>query len=192
MKKKVVLVVGHSLVLQGAGNSQYQIEHKPLTEYVFNEYLAKKIMHMNKKANIEIVIEYRDTDYEALPSEVNEQDGDLVISMHCNAFNSKAEGCEVLYYEHTKISDQVAAAMNESLNTMLGNTNRGIKPRDHDRSKGVYERGAYLMKYVKAPCVICEPFFIDNDDEVENALKNMDKLALGYLQGIESSLKIIS
>ena len=186
--KKVVLIVGHSLIRQGASNTNYTINENPVTEYSFNNLLADRIKRINKKESIEIAIEYRDTDYEALPQEVNEQDGNLIISMHCNAFNKKASGCETLYYKHTKISDKIAAIMQSHLNTIMQNNDRGIKPREHNRALKIYERGAYLMKYVKAPCVICEPFFIDNDKELDFALLNVDKLALAYLRGIEQSL----
>lgn len=181
--KRVVLVVGHSIINQGASNNSTGV-----TEYTFNHMLAHKIQLHNVKKDIEIVIEYRDNDYEALPAEINQHDGNLVISLHCNAFDTNTEGCEVLYYTHTKVSDKYAAIMQQYLNEALGNNNRGIKARNHDRGKKIFQRGGYLMKYVKAPCIICEPFFIDNDDELTNAFKNIDKLSLAYLKGIESIL----
>ena len=189
--KRVVLVVGHSEILRGATNEVFKIDGEVASEYLFNKRLAKRIVQLNKKPYLDLVIEYRDTDYEALPNEVNEKDGDLVISMHCNAFNKKASGCETLYYKHTTISDRVAKAMNDELCRAMQNTNRGIKPREHNRALRIFERGAYLMKYVKAPCVICEPFFIDNYDELNYAFLNEDKLALAYLVGIEKSLRVL-
>lgn len=188
---RVVLVVGHSQILQGASNESFKIHGEVASEFNFNNMLAKKIVDLNVKKDIELIIEYRDTDYEALPSEINIHDADLVISLHCNAFNKKVRGCETLYYKHTTISDKIASAMQKNLYKAMQNPSRGIKGRDHNRAKKIFERGAYLMKYVKAPCVICEPFFIDNDAELDFALLHTSELALAYLKGIEESLEII-
>lgn len=185
---RAVIIVGHSQILQGATNSKFNLYGEIASEFNFNNMLANKIKNLNVKNNIELIIEYRDTDYEALPNEVNVHDADLVISLHCNAFNTRVKGCETLYYKHTKVSDKIAVIMQNHLCEAMQNQSRGIKPREHNRALKIYERGAYLMKYVKAPCVICEPFFIDNDDELSFALENINKLALAYLRGIEDSL----
>lgn len=190
--RKVVLVVGHSEILQGAINENYRIDDQVASEFLFNKKLALRIMALNKKQKLNIIIEYRDNDYETLPGEINVHDADLVVSLHCNAFNTKVEGCETLYYKHTKISDKVAKIINTKLFEALENSNRGIKPREYNRALGIKERGAYLLKKVAAPCVICEPFFIDNDKELDNAFLKFDKLALAYLRGIEESLIEIS
>lgn len=190
--KKVVLVVGHSEVLQGVKNTKFFIGGAHSSEWTFNKKIANLIKDTNTNENIEYVIEYRDHDYEALPSEVNVHKADLVISMHCNAFNERVRGSEVLYYKKTKAgSDKVAEIMQSKLCDCMQNPDRGTKGRDYDPKRGIKERGAYLLKKVNAPCVICEPFFIDNNNEMDFALLNMGKLAVAYIQGIEESLEYL-
>jgi len=42
------------------------------------------------------------------------------------------------------------------------------------------ERGGYLLRYTGAPCVIAEPFFIDNDQDLKKAQQNIVELAGAY------------
>ncbi len=184
---KVVVVVGHNEENQGASNSTYNV-----TEFMFNQKLAQDIVHnfskFNKKDNA--VIMYRENGedgYRNLPGRINNLSPDLVISLHCNAFNTIVNGCEVLYY-HTSIDGkEIAKICQEHLVKGLGNNDRGIK------SKTTEDRGGYLLRYTEAPCVICEPFFIDNDDDFSNAdkyFKNGD-LTTWYCEAIDESLEYL-
>ena len=68
------------------------------------------------------------------------------------------------------------------LNHLVGHLrlpNRGIKP------KTAEERGGYLLRYTNAPCVIAEPFFIDNDADLARAQEDLDGLAAAYAAAIE-------
>jgi len=58
-------------------------------------------------------------------------------------------------------------------------TNRGIKPKTSE------DRGGYLLRYTKAPCVIAEPFFIDNDDDLARVQEDIDGLAGTYTRAID-------
>ena len=49
--------------------------------------------------------------------------------------------------------------------------------------KTAEDRGGYLLRYTNAPCVIAEPFFIDNDNEYSSA--DFDKLVTAYVNAIE-------
>ena len=46
--------------------------------------------------------------------------------------------------------------------------NRGFK------SKTVEDRSGYLLKYTKAPCIILEPFFIDNINDLICIMDNYE------------------
>lgn len=41
------------------------------------------------------------------------------------------------------------------------------------------------MKYTHAPCVIAEPFFIDNDGDYARAMERYEQLVEGYARAIE-------
>ena len=65
--------------------------------------------------------------------------------------------------------------------------NRGIKP------KTAEDRGGPLLRYTEAPCVIAEPFFIDNDSDLSKAQEDedIDELAVAYTKAIEKISQIV-
>ena len=63
---------------------------------------------------------------------------------------------------------------------------RGILPRN------VENRGGYLLKYTNAPCVIAEPFFIDNDGDYARAMERYEQLIAGYALAIEEIDEILA
>ncbi|UCG13233.1 MAG: N-acetylmuramoyl-L-alanine amidase [Deltaproteobacteria bacterium] len=46
-------------------------------------------------------------------------------------------------------------------------------------------RGGYLLRYTNAPCVIAEPFFIDNDEDLAKANEDLAGLAAVYATAID-------
>ncbi len=62
--------------------------------------------------------------------------------------------------------------------------NRGVKPRSAE------DRGGYLLRYTHAPCVIAEPFFIDNDSDLARAQEDIDGLAAVYANTIDQIAQI--
>ena len=169
--KKCALVIGHKKSSPGASNEM------GLTEFAFNEKLA---MEIEDEVN-DVVTQriYRRT-YNTLPSDINEFNPDFIISLHCNAFNKTASGTEVLYYHRSTKGKLMAEILNEKLLEALGLNNRGIKP------KSAEDRGGYLLKSTLAPCVIAEPFFIDNNSDLKVVIDKRDALIKAYASSIES------
>ncbi len=165
------LIVGHKHSSPGAVN-----EASGTTEFEFNDALARDIE--SRQSDVIIHRVYRRT-YETLPGDVNDINPDFVISLHCNAYNKRTKGSEVLYYHRSEKGKQIGTLLNGLLSTTLENRNRGVKPRASE------DRGGYLLRYVNAPCVIAEPFFIDNDDELTNAKRRRRTLATAYLKAID-------
>ncbi len=122
---------------------------------------------------------YRRT-YQALPSDINELNPDFIISLHCNAFNQEASGCEMLYYHRSAKGKMMAAILQNDIRSVLNNNDRGIK------AKSAEDRGGFLLKYTNAPCVIAEPFFIDNNHELANAQDKYQQMVAAFAQSIES------
>lgn len=174
--KSCALVIGHSKKLQGAYNINYDI-----SEFIFNDNLAKEIEKKNDICGAigKITRVYRKYSYINLIDKVNSLCPDFIISLHCNAYNKKTSGTEVLYYKSSIKGKMMAEILQKHLIECLKLPNRGIKATREG------ERGAYLLKYTKAPCVIAEPFFIDNDNDLLTANGLKTELSNVYARAID-------
>ena len=146
----VVLVVGHSKERKGARNKSFNI-----AEYDINNKLAKDI-----KDIIDVDIVYRTESYNKVPFKINELNPKFILSLHANGYNTNTSGSEILYYHTSKFGKKISGIFQEETVSVLGLKDRGIK------AKTVEDRGGYILKYSYAPCIIMEPFFIDNDDDL--------------------------
>ena len=171
-QKLCALVIGHKKSSPGAVNLS-----SGLTEFDFNEDLARRIEAKVKLAKVQRV--YRRT-YNELPGDINALNPDLVLSLHCNAYNQTVSGTEVLYYYKSQLGREIAAVILEHLVQHLDLPNRGVKGHTAE------DRGGYLLRYTNAPCVIAEPFFIDNDNDLARARQDLDGLAGAYANAIDS------
>lgn len=171
MSKLCALVIGHKKKTPGAVNV-----NKNITEFDFNEDLALRIEKKVGKSQVQRI--YRRT-YKQLPDDINELNSDFIISLHCNAFDTNVSGTEVLYYHRSEKGKKMAEILLSHLVDHLKLTNRGIKPKTSE------DRGGYLLRYSKPPCVIAEPFFIDNDNDLARAQEDIDGLAGTYAKAID-------
>ena len=171
---KVALIVGHLASNGGARNSKYRID-----EYQFNNNLVKHVWLelMKREKSIEPVIIYRNT-YSGLPDYVNRFDPAFAVSFHCNAFNKKARGTEVLYYEGSSRGRAAAEVLTKNISKALKSKNRGSK------STSRTGRGGYLLQKTKCPVVIAEPFFIDSNKDFVNAMDRYNRLVRAYSDSI--------
>ena len=163
----IILDIGHSKKSPGAVNQKHGV-----SEFQFNTRLANDIKRL-----IPVQLFYRGS-YQNLPRDINAFNPELVVSLHCNAFNKKASGTEVLYYHSSVIGKKMAEIYQRHLVECLGLPDRGIKPKiDADR-------GGYQLRYIKAPCIIVEPFFIDNDSEFEYVESIIDDFVMANINAI--------
>lgn len=150
--KRVALVVGHTEKSPGSCNITCGI-----SEFEFNKKLVKGIAAIiDDRCEIKIV--YRDR-YSDLPEKVNALNPNFVICFHSNAFNRNSSGTETLYYYKSKKGKKMAVIFQEKIVNALKLKDRGIK------GKSSEERGGYILRYTDAPCILLEPFFIDNDND---------------------------
>jgi N-acetylmuramoyl-L-alanine amidase len=171
---KIALVIGHSKTSQGAVNKATK-----LTEFKYNEQLAKDVQQELQKENHEGVLVYRTT-LAALPAQVNKLQPRIGIEFHCNASaKANAKGAEVLYWHTSTKGKKVAEILQAEIVAALGNPNRGAKPRT------LGERGATQLKETNMPYVILEPFFIDNDADLKNAQVKHKELVKAIVRGID-------
>ena len=176
-KKLCALVIGHKKNSPGAKN-----KNSNLMEFDFNEALALSIE--KKVKNVEIQRVYRRT-YNQLPDDINALKPDFIVSLHCNAYDAKASGTEVLYYHKSKKSKKIAKLLQKRLVNNLKLADRGVKPKSSE------DRGGYLLRYTNAPCIISEPFFIDNDDDLAKAKKKIKGLTSAYAKAINDIAGVV-
>jgi len=175
--KLCALVIGHKKSSPGAVNAK-----TGLNEFDFNENLAILIEKKAQRTQIQRV--YRRT-YQELPGDINGLNPHLVLSLHCNAFNGRTSGTEVLYYHRSEVGKRIAEILQRHLLDFLGLRDRGIK------EKTAEDRGGYLLRYTKAPCVIAEPFFIDNDQDLAKAQENLEGLAGVCARAIDEMAQVV-
>ncbi len=175
--KKCALVIGHKKSSPGASNKS-----SGTTEFAFNDQLAMEIER--EVGGVEVQRVYRRT-YSSLPGDLNELNPDFIVSLHCNAFNTEVSGTEVLYYHRSTKGKSMAEILNENLVNALGLRNRGIKPKTSE------DRGGFLLRHTIAPCVIAEPFFIDNNEDLETAIAKKHLLIKAYAVGIKAIANFI-
>ncbi|KXY22706.1 N-acetylmuramoyl-L-alanine amidase [Bacillus sp. FSL K6-0067] len=77
---------------------------------------------------------------------------DLIISFHLNAYDTKAHGVEVCYYDQQSLAAKVSAQLSKD----IGWFNRGAKPRTD----------LYVLSKTKAPAILIELGFIDNESDM--------------------------
>ena len=66
-----------------------------------------------------------------------------------------------MYYHKSKQGKAIAQIFQNNMLSALGLSNRGLKPISAE------DRGGYLLRYTNAPCVLIEPFFIDNNSDFD-------------------------
>jgi hypothetical protein len=99
--------------------------------------------------------------------------------------DEQASGTEVLYYHKSENGKKMAKILLNHLVEYLKLPNRGVKP------KTVEDRGGPLLRYTKAPCVIAEPFFIDNNSDLVRVQEDLDGLAVVYAKAIDEISQIV-
>jgi N-acetylmuramoyl-L-alanine amidase len=103
-KKLCALVIGHKEASPGAVNPGTH-----LSEFEFNDDMANRITELVQNTNVQKV--YREKTFRELPGDINVLDPDFVVSLHCNAFNGKASGTEVLFYHKSKKGEEMAGIL---------------------------------------------------------------------------------
>lgn len=84
------------------------------------------------------------------------------------------------------MGEKIARILLDNLVGYLKLPSRGIKPRTAEH------RGGYLLRYTKAPCVISEPFFIDNDSDFVRAREDLEGLAMAYATAIDEISQVVT
>lgn len=174
----VAIVIGHKRSSPGARNAKLSI-----TEFDYNKELSMLIDKELNQVGIRTALVYRKT-YSELPDDVNLLNPRVAISLHCNAFNGRASGSEVLYFHTSESGKELGEYILTRVVHTLGLPNRGVKPSTSE------DRGGFFLRYVNCTAVIVAPLFIDNDSDasigVEKKVELARSIALGtkeYMDG---------
>lgn len=151
---------GHNRIVQGAncGNRKEHVMDREVKDAV-----ASKLRALGHTV-------YDDTDETGstqarnlsnIVAKCNSRTVDLVISFHLNAYNGSANGVEVCYYDQQDVAAKVSAQLSKD----IGWKDRGAKER----------KELYVLAHTKAPAILIEMGFIDNDEDM--AKWDVDKIA---------------
>ena len=120
-------------------------------------------------------------EYPAHPNIVataNDSGADIFISLHCNAFNEKAQGTECLVFAKGSYSEDLAKAIQKQIIGSLNTVDRGIKERPD----------LAVLKGTKMPAVLVEMAFIDNATDCEKLINQQDEFARAIARGVTDYL----
>lgn len=149
MQNKVAIIVGHSKSKQGAYSP-----YLGLTEWEYHNKVAQSL----RGVDLFYRNPYKSTisGIKEVCKEVNKKRYELVISLHFNSFNKKAQGVECLHYSKNKHTESVAELFCEEVAKEFGIKNRGTKP-----IRSTKENGGTLILGVNSDVILVEPFFGD-------------------------------
>jgi len=185
-KLKVVLDVGHSAQKGGAYNPDYGID-----EFDFWLPRSHKVSDHLRAAGLEVQIVNRleagGHGAVAATNACNKANGDLIVALHANAFNGMVSGSEVLAWHSSKKANKLAESILAAMVNVLGLNNRGVQA-----IRWPDERGYHQLRYTKAPCVIIEPFFMDNTGDLRVAMAKELELCKAIADGIIKYVESIS
>lgn len=180
-KKLVAVCVGHSrLGDKGAVNVDN------VTEWSFNQPLAKRVCELVKEAGHDCVVVslYNGSSYSTamnwLARHLKELKVDAAVELHFNSSDdNKANGYEFLHWfcspNGLKLADELAYSFAKAFPK---HKNRGLKPICSA------DRGGVFLRKTHCPSVICEPFFGSNAKENEFFFSHREELAKAYASGI--------
>ena len=87
-------------------------------------------------------------------ADANSKGADLFVSIHCNAANTKAFGCETYSFPGSREGRELAACIQNYLPQLTGRFDRGIK-----------EASFAVLRNTNMPAVLVETAFIDHYDD---------------------------
>lgn len=165
---KLLINIGHGGGDPGAVNSELGV-----TENAFNRRLGHEIQKLWPYYTR--LMEQSAHGLNQLVRDINSVAPDLVISLHCNAAETKtATGTETLYWHTSKEGKRLAECVNACMVLALKLPNRGVKPRDN----------LAILRGTKCPAIIVEPFFISNAADYKVADAKIQELAKAIIKGV--------
>lgn len=142
------------------------------TEAEVTQKLMLLVSDYLEKAGCEVMA-VQTADLAEICDVTNRWGADILVSIHCNAFNQKAKGTETFAYYGSREGDALAHHIQSQIVTSLATTNRGVK-----------EAGFYVLKHTKCTAVLVETAFIDNKGDEQLLLDKTDDFARAIARGV--------
>ncbi len=177
----IVIDAGHGGADEGAAPEPDDVDEKTLsltTAYTLRNYLhtmGYRVL-MTRSADTFVDLDRR-------VAIANDLDGDLFVSLHFNAAESKkAKGIEVFYFKDEKnpVRMEASKALGQSiLDQIISLTRR--------TSRGVKSANFRVIRNTHMPAVLVEGGFLTNPEEKAAILEKnyLSRLALGVARGID-------
>ncbi|MGY3419108.1 N-acetylmuramoyl-L-alanine amidase [Bacillus mycoides] len=155
---------GHTEFVQGA-NFNGRKEH--IMDRLVKDAVAAKLRALGHTVydDTDEVGKTQNANLNNIVANCNSHAVDLVVSFHLNAFDTKANGVEVCYYDQQALAAKVSAQLSKD----IGWSNRGAKERRYGKDR------LHVLAETKAPAILIELGFIDNESDM--AKWNVDKIA---------------
>ena len=148
---KIAVVIGHDSKSAGAYSS-----HLGISEYIYNSEVAAHlsgVADIYKRPNVKGY----NSQMQVLADTLKPFKYDLVIELHFNSFNKKAEGTETVTYKGNARTLQYGKVFNELISKQYNTVNRGEKTVSLSN-----DRGFGFLSSMSSDAIILEPFFGDN------------------------------
>ncbi|MUP47972.1 N-acetylmuramoyl-L-alanine amidase [Veillonellaceae bacterium M2-8] len=165
---KVFLNPGHDRKLDsGAINRTLKLRE---CDWAYD--LGTRVKRYLEKQQVTVEMEQQDNLYEVC-EHANKSGADLFVSLHFNAFNTRASGTEV-FVSNTPASVLLGHIILSHIHAVLPLPNRGIKERME----------LFVLRQTIMPAVLVEPCFIDNNTDVRMYTGKEDACAKAIATGI--------
>lgn len=177
---KIFIDPGHNYTGADTGAQGYGLKEQDITFKIANKLkeLLQKEGHQIKMSrptiNSNIGPSSISNSINARAQMANEWGANLFISIHCNAFDKKTNGTEVLLYSLSGAAAAYASRIQASIVSKLGTADRGLKER---KDLGV-------LRKTNMPALLVETAFIDNESDNKLLKNSPDKFAEAIYSGI--------
>ena len=180
--KKLAIMVGHNPVKRGASR-------EGLTEFEYNLDVQGIMLASAHQFGIEAKGFWRKNGKFEIPrayEKVKEWGPDVALELHFNSFeDARTNGCEFFWADNffaKNLAECLADSVTEKFNIFPRGAQR-LVPGD---------RGYKNITQLGVAAVLCEPFFVTNQDDWEEFVEDprgVVKLASAYLQGVSDYFK---
>ena len=118
--------------------------------------------------------EYSDRQGLTVTETANNWRADVLVSIHCNAFNGQARGTETECYSLMSEGGALAKCIQDQLIGSIDTVDRGVRERPD----------LLVLRHTAMPAVLVEVAFIDNDDDMRLLINEWDDIARAIARGV--------
>lgn len=169
---KIAIVIGH-----GPKIDKGAVGKDGATELDWNRDLARRIVN-RLSGRVAAVVINREVERQPPVAAVNRTEAFLAVELHCNAYNGKASGTEMIHHPGSARGKRLATLLQKAAVGVLSLPDRGVKG---PQAGG---RGAAFLSKTDMPAVIVETMFIDNPSDLQRANERKDQLAQAYADAL--------